>query len=236
MLDHFDDEAEGKPPSEASKTGVLWDLTDEAFDRWWRLLPRDDAEEFIGVFGGDNILARFVCAYHHIKTFKPDAQPGAAIVTAYAVAAKLPFEAPETRVRASKAWRHDAVQALVARLESRSLQLANARILNATTNLIEVMIQQAHGAKASDQAQVVKAAMAFANYVQKEQLEERNLRLKSGWAATKDRLENATEGGEIEQPSPEKAVLYLRMLRDQMGADVFNALALPLLEEHLASK
>jgi hypothetical protein len=216
MADEFDLAVTTSP---FLSTGARWDLQPEIFARWWQCLPMEDREEFLGIHGGDNTLARFVCAFEYLTTSQGAAPSGSAIITAYAIAAKLEPDANDTKIRASKAWRHDAVQQLLDRLRYRGMRQASTRITNSVGFLIEKMVTRSLDpmqASVLDQAAAVKAALAFTKIVADEEALERKERNKRGFVQLAD-----GKKPEIETPTPDKAALYLKVLQQQLGPAVF---------------
>jgi hypothetical protein len=208
------------PVQAASETGARWDLPQSVFDRWWAAVPPEDRDEFLGMHDGDYILARFVCAFEQLTTVQKLPSSGGAIITAYAIAAHLEPNSNDTKIRAAKAWRHDAVQQLLDRLRYRGMRQTSARITSSVGFLIENMVARAldhDNASVLDQAAAVKAALAFTKIVAEEDALERKERGKRGAVRINDK-----KPGEIETPTADRAVLYLRMLQEQLGPAVFQ--------------
>jgi hypothetical protein len=219
----LDNDFELAPALPISSTGVLWDLDEGAFLRWWRALPQVDREEFTNNFDGDEILARFVCAIHYLSSVQRQSATPSLIVTAYGIAARLSPNAPETRIRASKAWRADCVQMLLMRLHQRSAEQAKARILNSATHVIEVGLNDSLLGDVKDKALMVQAAMKFVKLVNDQEAEERRERQKRGWQKVIDDSKKELSG-EVEAPSIEQAKLYQRMLQSSLGPEQYAKL------------
>jgi hypothetical protein len=205
-----------------SDAGALWDLPPEAFTRWWAALPEEDRAEFVGVYGGGIVHARFICALHNLMVMQARPQTGSTIVEAYAIAAGVPANTEEARRGAGLAWEHDAVQALLDRLRYRSKQQAAARIINMLTLSIEEMLQRTRGedVPTKEKADAARTALQFVRMVSEESIQERVERTKRGFQKAQQALGNT----EVETPTDDQAELYLKTLISQIGKDKVKAL------------
>jgi hypothetical protein len=220
------DEDDYQPPArpnalEISTADGRWGLPDEAFVRWWRCLPEEDRGEFISVYGGDNTLARFVCALDYLTIMQARPQSGATIVEAYAIAASVDAGSETARSGASRAWKSDAVQALLDRLRYRSNRQAAARITNKTTVLIEQMLAEAATPEVElkDKANAAKTALAFMRMVSDEDVQERVERTKRGFV--KARAELSASQDEVEHITPDQALLHTKVMIENLGEEGF---------------
>lgn len=219
---------------------VSEELSEETFLKWWRSLPTDDQAEFTGVFGGDQLLARFVCAYHYLTLPRSQHQAGHLIVLAYAIATGLDPNDDETRIRAAKAWRHDAVQSLLDRLRYRGARQAAERITLSVTKLLEDEITRVadknykpvvgvdkggdivYGDPADTRVKYANTAIAFLKLVQREDVADRAERAKRGYTAAREALAKAQDAAENESITPDKFRLFLRMAQDELGPEAFR--------------
>jgi hypothetical protein len=200
-----------------SNTGVLWDLDDAVFLRWWRALPQIDRDEFSRMYEGDELLARFVCALHYMESAQNTALNPGVIVSAYAIAAHLRPSEPETRIRAAKAWRSDPVQVLWGRLHQRSAEQAKTRILNSVSYLLERAIADAtESGDYKERALVASAAIKFAALIEAREAEDRAATRRRGEHNLKT-LTDKEIAGHVEAPDEAEAKIYLRMLRKELG-------------------
>ncbi len=209
---------------EQSAADGRWDLPEPAFLRWWRALPEEDRGEFVGVYGGDEVCARFVCALDYLTVMQARPQSGTTITEAYAIAAGLPSNSEAARRGAVNVWKNDAVQALLDRLRYRSSRQAAARITNRTTAVIESMLADAAKSDVPlvEKAKVVSSALAFMRMVSDEDVQERVERTKRGFVNARKALEVSKD--ELEEITPEQAKLHVKILRDQLGEEAFKAL------------
>jgi hypothetical protein len=207
---------------ERSEAGARWDLPEESFLRWWRALPEEDRAEFVGVYGGDNILARFVCALDYLTVMQARPQTGATICEAFAIAAGLPTDSQAARQGALQAWEHDSVQALVDRLRYRSNRQAAARITNRTTAVIEAMLREAETGNLKEKESAAKTALQFMRMVSDEDVQERVERTRRGFVKAREAL--GTGKNEYENITPEQALLHLKVIRDQLGSEKWHDL------------
>lgn len=201
----------------APETGARWDLTESAFSRWWGAIVEDDRNEFMYTYGGDIVLARFVAAYDYLVSKEQMATNGAPIILAYAIAAGLEPNTPDTKIRAAKAWRHDAVQSLLDRLRYRSIRQAGARITNAMTLLMEKSLQEAMTSPLKDRAPILNSALALIKIMSTEDISERAERTKRGFVAARGALGDDAEEIEV---SPDQAELYVKALAAKFGPEM----------------
>jgi hypothetical protein len=209
--------------SEASSAGVRFGVDDHAFSRWWKSIPREDQQEFLGIHGGDELLARFVFAFDHLTTIKREPASNSVIVLAYMQAARLhDDEIMRAQKLATRAWDHDAVQQLIYRLRDRSQQQAAARISNQAAYLIETLTSQALNEEfmleVKDKTEIAKTAIAFLKLVQTGQTAELAERSKRGALLAAKQLAEA-KANDTEQITPESATLHMRMLYDSLGQE-----------------
>lgn len=201
----------------APETGARWDLTESAFSRWWGAIVEDDRNEFMYTYGGDIVLARFVAAYDYLVSKEQMAPNGAPIILAYAIAAGLEPNTPDAKIRAAKAWRHDAVQSLLDRLRYRSIRQAGARITNAMTLLMEKSLQEAMTSPLKDRAPILNSALALIKIMSTEDISERAERTKRGFVAARGALGDDAEEIEV---SPDQAELYVKALAAKFGPEM----------------
>lgn len=211
LVDEFDEAlAAYQTLRPAPETGARWDLTDEAFARWWGCICEDDRNEFMYAYAGDIILARFVAAYDYLVSREQMAPNGAPIILAYAIAAKLDPHSPDAKIRAAKAWRHDAVQNLIDRLRYRSIRQAGARITNLATLVMEKSLQESMEAPLKERAAVLNSALALMKLISTEDMAERAERTKRGFVKARGEL---SKGDDIEvDVTPDQAELYAKAL------------------------
>jgi hypothetical protein len=200
------------------EAGARWNLPEDDFIRWWRCLPEEDRAEFVGVYGGDETLARFVCALDYLTVMQARPQSGQTIVEAYAIAVNTDVHSEAARSGATACWKHDAVQALIDRLRYRSARQAAARITNKATFVIESMLKDAENEDVQTKATAVRTALSFMKMVSDEDIQERAERTKRGFVAARKELSD----GDVEVPTPERAALYLKQLRELLGPDKFK--------------
>jgi hypothetical protein len=199
------------------ETGARWDLPAEAFARWWGALVEEDRDEFCYTYGGDIILARFVCAYDYLVSHEQATPNGASIVLAYSIAAGIDPHVPEAKVRAAKAWKHDSVQGLLDRLRYRSIRQAGARITNRMTLLMEQTLDDAKSASLKDRAAVLNSALALMKIMSMEDISERAERTKRGFVKARGEL---SPGDETIDVTADQASLYIKALAAKFGGDV----------------
>jgi hypothetical protein len=218
--------------SPESSSGARFGLDTAAFARWWNALPAEDQAEFTAIHGGDEVLARFVCAFDTLTTMQHKPQSNTVIVYAYMLAARIPDdELPQAQIRAAKAWQHDAVQFLLDRIRYRSARQATARITNAVTHLIEHEISRVMNPEyvgddtenVTDQrAKVGALALSFLKIVQREDVAERAERSRRGAQLATAQLKAAQAEANEEAITEDSARLYLRMIQHKLGDDVFQ--------------
>lgn len=199
----------------APETGARWDLPPEKFTRWWGAICEDDRNEFMYSYGGDIVLARFVAAYDYLVSVQQMPANGAPIVLAYAIAADLdPYEA-STKIRAAKAWAHDAVQGLLDRLRYRSIRQAGARITNKLTLAMERALDMCETADLKERAAIFNSALSLMKIMSTEDIAERAERTKRGFIKGREAL----NGGDAEtiEVSEDQAVLYVKALAAKLG-------------------
>ena len=211
-------EFELAPALPISSTGVLWDLDEAAYLRWWRSLPHIDRSEFLDIHKGDEVLARFVCALWYLGYVQGRGNAVGTIIQAYGIAVRLNPSSQECRVRAAKAWRHDATQTLLNRLHQRSDTEAKARIVNSTTHLIETAINEAGTASLKEKALVIQAALKFVQMVEHKEEIDSLERRKRGWI-TIQQEQGKELSGEPEKPEEHQLKLYLTMAKEAFGED-----------------
>ncbi len=217
--------------SPESNSGARFGLDQASFGRWWRALPPEDQAEFTSIYGGDEVLARFVCAFDYLTTMQHKPQSNTVIVYAYMLAARLPDDQlPEAQIRAAKAWAHDAVQFLIDRLRYRADRQAKSRITNAVTYLIESEISRVMNPEfthddpsvTTDQrVKVGQLALSFMKLVQREDVADRAERAKRGAVLAAAQLE-AAKKADTEEITADSARLYLRMIQNTLGEEVFR--------------
>jgi hypothetical protein len=221
-LDLEHPELSDKPvPLTLVEAGARWNLPEETFLRWWKALPEEDRTEFIGVYGGDAVLARFVCALDQLTTMQARAQTGATLVEAYCIAANTQFDTDESKRGAMACWQHDAVQALLDRLRYRSRREAAARITTRTTLVMEKMLTQAAGEDTSikDKSIALNSALKFLRMVTDEDIQERVERTRRGFQKAREVI---SVDAEYEEITPDKAQQHLKILRQVLGDDEFQ--------------
>lgn len=200
------------------ETGARWNLEQDAFVRWWGALVEDDRNEFMYVYSGDIVLARFVAAYDYLVSVEQMQTNGAPIVLAYAIAAGIDPATPEAKIRAAKAWQHDAVQGLLDRLRYRSIRQAGARITSAMTALIEKSLALAlDSGDYKERAAALNSALQLLKITATEDIVERAERTKRGFVAARGALGPGTEEVEV---TADQAALYIKALAAKLGPEV----------------
>ncbi|MGH7749715.1 MAG: hypothetical protein ACREQ5_33860 [Candidatus Dormibacteria bacterium] len=196
-------------------------LTEEAFLRWWRALGEDDKAEFVQIYGGNEVLARFVCAYDYLTMMEARSTGTNTIRIAYSIA--LGVSPDDVRVMRGYpiVWKHDAVQSLLDRLHYRSAKQAAARITNKVTILIENMLVEVSSSdEIKEKNMAVRTALDFMRQVSDADVQERVERTKRGFQQAREELRLAKTVGE--EVTPDQAVLHLSMLKEKLG-DNFDA-------------
>lgn len=219
LVDEFDEALAAYQTLKPSpETGARWNLEHDSFVRWWGALIDDDRNEFMYTYGGDIVLARFVAAYDYLVSVEQMDANGAPIVLAYAIAAQIDPTTPEAKIRAAKAWRHDAVQALIDRLRYRSIRQAGARITNAMTMLMEKSLADAQiSTDYKERAAAMNSALQLLKIMSTEEIAERAERTKRGFVNARGAL---TPGAEEVEVTADQATLYIKALAAKLGPEV----------------
>lgn len=218
LVDEFDEAlAAYQTLKPAPETGARFDLTPESFARWWGAIAEDDRNEFMYTYGGDIVLARFVAAYDYLVSKEQMPANGAPIVLAYAIAANIDPHTPDAKIRAAKAWRHDAVQGLIDRLRYRSLRQAGARITHRMTLLMERSLDDALNATLKERAAILNSALALLKIMSHEDIAERAERSKRGFIRARGEIGPDAEEVDV---SPDQAELYIKALAAKFGEEV----------------
>ena len=221
LVDEFDEAfAAYQTLKPAPETGARWNLDHDSFVRWWGALVDDDRNEFIYTYGGDIVLARFVAAYDYLVSVEQMTPNGAPIVLAYAIAAGIDPETPDAKIRATKAWQHDAVQALIDRLRYRSIRQAGARITNAATLLMEKSLADAlTSSDYKERAAALNSALQLMKIMSGEEVTERAERTKRGMKNARGEL--GAVGEEI-NVTPDVAISYIKAIAAKLGPDAIR--------------
>lgn len=116
------------------------DLPSEQFVRWWQMLAEEDRDEFTYLYLGDEILARFVCALDFLIIAKVQGGDQSSLIQlAYHIACKpypqhrVNLGTTDLRVRATRAYAHDAVQNLLTRVTHRRYLTETIKLRNELT-------------------------------------------------------------------------------------------------------
>lgn len=215
--------------SPESASGARFGLDTPSFARWWNALPAEDQAEFTKIYGGDELLARFVCAFDYLTTMQHKPQSNTVIVYAYMIAARLSDdELPQAQIRAAKAWQHDAVQFLLDKLRYRSARQATARITNAVTHLIEheisrVMNPEYVGDDQTDvtdtRVKVGNMALAFMKLVQREDIAMQAERARRGAQLATAQLKAAQAEASDAAITEDSGKIYIRMITETLGVE-----------------
>lgn len=127
-----------------------YDLPADQFVRWWNMLDPTDRDEFRWLYQGDELLARFVCALDLLLIAKIQSGDHASLVQlAYHIASKpypkhrLELSDADLRIRATRAYNHEAVQSLLERVRARNRYRERLRIENLMLKGAEEMIRDA---------------------------------------------------------------------------------------------
>ena len=127
-------------------TGFSFELTDEAFNRWWSttILP-EDASEFVHLYRGTLDSARLVCAIDYLTNVQQGKWSADTLVKAYCLAKNLPEDGRDTTLalNAQYLYKEDATEFLLDRVRYRSRRVAEERIASLTTTKIEELHQRA---------------------------------------------------------------------------------------------
>jgi hypothetical protein len=225
----MDDRVTSLPPhQEALKVGDTWELTDETFDKWWGMLAEDDRQEFSWLHHGDIILARFVCALDYLIIQKVQAEESHLIQLAYFIAAvryepTLTLETPDLRARSVRAWKHDAVQALIDRVRYRDSRNASNRIQGKLVTLLENMIEEAiqggEGIGLKDKRFAADAAIRFLQVVDFTESRMRSERTKRGIEQARKAFANPDE-----DLGPRELEAFAKVAFKKLGKDKVKAL------------
>lgn len=192
------------------------------------MLAPEDRDEFTHLHLGDRTLARFVCVLDYLIIQKVSAPDTALYQLAYSIAANIPMESPNLRVRAARAWKHDAVQALIERVRYRSLRQRSVKIENAQLLMIErvqkVMMERLDGETVSEET--IKSAVAVMGNVTKylAAVNQEDVKIRS--ERTRRGLDNARKAhNEREDLTKRELVALMKAHEDMLPANVKAALA-----------
>lgn len=206
---------------------VTSDLPDDAFEAWWSHLATEDRSEFVQIYRGDDILARFVCALDYLALQKVHTNnPEDMFTLAYWIAAKrfepeLELEAQTTRNRAARAWKSDAVQSLYDRVKYRSVRQGSIRLQNKLFELGEKMADAALSIDdLKEQKQAADVLIKIAQLVDAQEQAVRAERTKKGLEKAREALSAAGK----EEYSPQVLEAIIKAAREQMGTEKLLAL------------
>lgn len=153
-------------------SGIRFGIDLQLFEQWRAAISEEDAEGFV-YYGGDLGILKFVCAFdyltHHRHTPKMQA-----IVSAYSAAYDLDPSSYTCRVRAFETFDHPAVQYLLERFASASLNDAKAQVAPAFSRLLQRVLKDGHSAeKLADAVKALDAGTRFYRMMQNENKERR---------------------------------------------------------------
>jgi hypothetical protein len=126
------------PVRRAGPDTLRYVIDEEAFAEWSADLNEEDRAGFIA-HGGDELLAKFVCAYRYYSA-RRDTLPFVAMNQAYAAAYDVDAGSYTCRVRCFKAYEHPAVQYLLNVFESRKLGRIKDSILGDYKRLLHKVL------------------------------------------------------------------------------------------------
>jgi hypothetical protein len=205
-----------------SDGGGAFGLSDALFVRWWRGLPADDKDSF-GRLDGDELLAKFVCAYDFLSSVEEENT--STLVRAYAIATGLHEESFETKQRAARAWEHPAARELLARLQGREFARSERRILRSVSALLEDTLEKALADEnMGNRQKAIDSAVKFLNMGSEERKGAREIRsLQENEVLKKElvtqREEHKRQGERMPELTGDVAAGYVRSIIHAIGKD-----------------
>jgi hypothetical protein len=210
-------------------SGMRFGISEPDFDRWMGSIPDEDLTAFV-LCGGDKLLAKFMFAYHYFVHVEGEPMNVATVVRSYAAAANVDAVLPETRVRAARAWEHDAVKELLDRFASRGMKAARLRVWLRYSNLVEQLIDGAakDDATLSEKRIAAQAANAFMQIMARVEEKEQKNRSNRALAGA---LEKLGKEDEFVVPAEGELEGYVEGLVQALGMEKIVAIAAKVHEQ-----
>jgi hypothetical protein len=211
---------------------VHWELTREAFERWWTLvLMPEDSSEYVRLYGGTLDGARFVCALDYLTNVSQRTFTDDLVTRAYLIAIGQP-DAPDTaksNFEARALLEDDAVQALLDRVRYHTERRSAERLARRASRKIEELFDRAEDPQTAlnyeqqlaTERTAVAASLQFRRQVDIKEARIETARMKRAVADAQNRSSAPDPSGEHALPSPGEAKQFLAMLRDRYGPDTF---------------
>jgi hypothetical protein len=220
-------------------TGFAFELTDEAFNRWWSasILP-EDAAEFVHLHHGTMDSARFVCALEYLTTVQSGRWSADTLVKAYCLAKNIPEDLRDatTAQNTQYLYKEDATQFLLERVRYRSRKIAEERIASLTTTKIEELYQRSKYLDGKEQLDAERLALEAGNKFLANQARERGAENeRRNRRAMQQALERSrqAEYDVARVPSLPEAKNFIAMLMEAHGAEAMADMVASLLPKEL---
>ena len=207
-------------------TGFAFQLSDEAFSRWWAatVLP-EDADQFVNLYHGTIDEARYVCAIDYLTNVMGQTPSSTTVMTAYFLARNEPVDLKDSHARTNAHYlsSSDATEFLSDRVRLRARRIAEERIASLTTTKIEELYGRALSLegpeKLATERTALETSIKYLGNQSRERGQESERRAKKAVQNAIDRSKSL-EYDVKRVPSPAEAKLHIAMLVDTLGVDV----------------
>lgn len=220
-------------------TGFSFQLTDEAFNRWWgaTILP-EQASEYVHFHQGTIDGARFACAFDYLVNIQRGNWSSDIILKAYSLAMNRPFDTLDavTRINAQTLYDSDQVQYLLDCVRSRNRRVAEERIANLATNKIEELYERTKTLAGKEQLNTERAALdASIRYLANQSRERAQDTERRDKRAVQEAMKRSRESeGDMQRvPSLHEVKHFIAMLVDAHGPEAVGDLVKEVLPKQL---
>jgi hypothetical protein len=220
-------------------TGFAFQITDEAFNRWWNAtILADQASEYVHFHQGTIDGARFACALDYLVNVQGGAWSADIILRAYAMAMNAPYDAVDsiTKINAQKLYDSDQVKFLLDCVRSRNRRIAEERISNLTTNKIEELYERSKELVDKEKLDTERLALDSSIRYLGHQTKERSLESeRRDKRAVQEAMKRSREmeGDMNRVPSLHEVKHFIAMLVDAHGAEAVGELVQEILPKKL---
>lgn len=213
--------------SGALATGLRFGLTDSAFDSWWRnaLLPEDQSE-FVHIYNGNKLGARFVCALDYLSRVDNRNTTPDVIVEAYMLAKKLDAGAASdilVRQNAQYVYEDPSVKVLLDRIRYRTRAIAMERVAAKTYAKVEELYSRADveadpDAKLAIEKVAINAGTTLLSIDERQRTADAKRRdAKAFREAMETSRQNQRDASQA--PTLDEAKHFILMLKEQFGPE-----------------